>query len=57
MNRRFALTCLLASVARAPPANDGGWDSLQMHGFASQALVHTSDNRYFGDSSNTSLRS
>jgi hypothetical protein len=31
------------------------WDQLQLHGFASQAVVHTSDNRWFGDSPNTAF--
>jgi hypothetical protein len=30
-------------------------DQLQIHGFASQAMVYTSDNQYFGDSTKTSF--
>jgi hypothetical protein len=31
------------------------WDRVQLHGFASQAVVYTSDNRWFGDSPDTSF--
>ncbi|MCP5160055.1 MAG: hypothetical protein H6975_11700 [Gammaproteobacteria bacterium] len=44
----------MLSVACASAA-EPLWDSLQIHGFASQAAVRTSDNRYFGDSPNTSF--
>lgn len=46
----------IASLAAAPAAVASEiWDSLQVHGFASQALVKTSDNRFFGDSPETSF--
>lgn len=46
------VAALLLAAARPVPAADTGdwWDRLQVHGFASQALVHTSENRWFGDS-------
>jgi hypothetical protein len=31
------------------------WDRTQLHGFASQAVIRTSDNRWFGDSPDTSF--
>lgn len=47
---------LLATLLPASTMADGGsWGSFQIHGFASQALVYTSDNRFFGDSPNTSF--
>ncbi|HBG94268.1 MAG TPA: hypothetical protein DDY14_02860 [Chromatiaceae bacterium] len=36
-------------------ATEGFWNRLQLHGFASQAVVQTSDNRWFGDSDGTSF--
>lgn len=42
----IALPLLLLSAS----ANAAGFDSLQIHGFASQAFIQTSDNNFFGDS-------
>ncbi len=36
-------------------ASESIWDRLQLHGFGSQAIVHTDNNRWFGDSPNTSF--
>jgi hypothetical protein len=48
----LALLALSCETSIAVPA---AWERLQVHGFASQAIVQTSDNRYFGDSANTSF--
>lgn len=52
--RRLGLFLLAASsgIAFASPSP---WDRLQIHGFASQAVVKTSDNHYFGNSPDTSF--
>ena len=52
--RRFFATLLLITggLASAEPSM---WERLQIHGFASQGVVHTSDNHWFGDSTNTSF--
>jgi hypothetical protein len=43
--------CLLAAAGLAgADETDTWWSRLQVHGFASQAAVHTSENRWFGDS-------
>jgi len=47
-HRLIASLWLLA--AATPLAADTAWDRLQLHGFASQAGVKTSANRFFGDS-------
>lgn len=39
-----------SSVAWGSP-----WDRVQVHGFAGQAAIHTTDNRWFGDSTELSL--
>jgi len=42
---------ILMSFSSCLQAEEIDWDKrLQVHGFASQAYVHTSDNRFFGDS-------
>ena len=47
---------LLAVASLAHPAETGDWwDHLQVHGFASQAAIHTSENRWFGDSPQVSF--
>lgn len=54
MRRLFAALCLMLSGFDAW-AEDSVWDGLQVHGFASQAAIKTSDNRFFGDSPDTSF--
>ncbi|NOQ93392.1 MAG: hypothetical protein GQ547_02020 [Methylophaga sp.] len=46
------ILCLLFFVSITVSADDDGqWlDSLQLHGFASQGLVFTTDNNFYGDS-------
>ena len=51
--RQAALAIALGAAGTNLPALEYG--ALQLHGFASQALVHTSDNQYFGDSTKTSF--
>jgi hypothetical protein len=56
MRLRSILTALLLLLVEAPsPAAETLWDRLQVHGFASQAGVKTSANRFFGDSNDGSL--
>lgn len=52
--RGYGLILLAVSngIASAAP---GPWERLQIHGFASQAVVKTSDNHYFGNSAETSF--
>lgn len=47
---------VMATFSATPAAqpDDEVFDRLQIHGFASQSLVKTSDNQYFGDSPTTS---
>ena len=53
--RRFILFCLATFGAPGVHADESPWDRLQVHGFASQGAVNTSDNRFFGDSINSSF--
>ena len=53
--RRLVITLLAAFSAAGLHAEESVWDRLQIHGFASQGAVNTSDNRFFGDSNNTSF--
>ncbi|MEA3638448.1 MAG: hypothetical protein VBE63_00725 [Lamprobacter sp.] len=56
--RTFLATWLLlvaASSSAADQATEPGNDRIQLHGFASQAMVSTSANRFYGDSPNTSF--
>ncbi len=48
-------TCLLFSGATT--AADSFWSTIQLHGFAAQSVIKTSDNRFFGDSPDTSFAS
>ena len=50
---RTALSFVLGMSGTAAEAVDYG--RLQLHGFASQAVVRTSDNQYFGDSTRTAF--
>jgi hypothetical protein len=45
-----------ASPSPADPPGSSFWDSLQIHGFAAQAVINTSDNRWFGPSDETSFQ-
>ena len=49
------LPWLLGLSLLSPQTSGLEFDRLQIHGFASQALVQTSDNQYFGDSTQTSF--
>lgn len=49
------IASLTALIPVGAVADGGIWDSLQVHGFASQALVKTSDNNFFGESPKTSF--
>lgn len=53
--RRISALALWALSCGASVASPSAWEQLQVHGFASQAVVRTTDNRYFGDSPNTSF--
>lgn len=46
---------LLLALAGAGIASAQGFDELQVHGFATQGYIETSDNRFFGDSQDGSL--
>jgi hypothetical protein len=46
---------LLMLACSAAQAAESLWDRLQIHGFASQAVLQTSDNRWFGNSDQTSF--
>lgn len=48
------LTVLFSATVSAAPA-DGFWARFQLHGFASQTLVQTTENRWFGNSTATSF--
>jgi len=53
---RLTVTIMLAGFAGTGVyAEESVWDGLQIHGFASQGAVNTSDNRFFGDSVDTSF--
>jgi hypothetical protein len=58
--RHSVLIALVLSVAPQAGRGEGGsgtgfLDKVQVHGFASQALVYTDENRWMGDSPNGSL--
>ena len=53
--KQISTLALLALSCDPSVAGPTAWERLQVHGFASQAVVQTSDNRYFGDSSSTSF--
>jgi len=46
---------ILGPVSASAEEASSIWDGLQVHGFASQAAVRTSDNRFFGNSPETSF--
>lgn len=48
--RAICLALVLLLISSAVVAEESPWERLQIHGFASQAVVKTSDNRYFGNS-------
>lgn len=52
---RLIIALLLILGPVGANADESLWDGLQVHGFASQAAVRTSDNRFFGDSFKTSF--
>lgn len=53
--RRPALGLILLLIGGVAWAEESLWERLQIHGFASQAIVKTSDNHWFGNSPNTSF--
>lgn len=53
--RWVATLILVAGGVGVVSAETSVWDRIQIHGFASQAVVQTSDNKYFGNSPNTSF--
>ncbi len=56
MRTRLSIAVILAWVIpSAAPALEFVEGKLQVHGFASQAAIKTTDNRYFGNSSGTSF--
>ena len=56
MQHRSFVTALLAALCSAPPmAAESPWSSFQIHGFAAQAAITTTDNRWFGPSDGTSF--
>ena len=52
---RLAITLPLILCSLNAYSEESFWDNLQVHGFASQAVIKTSDNRFFGDSPDTSF--
>jgi len=52
---RAPIFALLVGLGTSVLADDSFWDQVQIHGFGSQAAVRTSDNRWFGDSPDTSF--
>ena len=52
---RFSILLLSVFGAAGVNAEESHWDNFQIHGFASQGAVNTSDNRFFGDSPQTSF--
>lgn len=52
---RIWILLLAASSSSADNATEPLIDGLQLHGFASQAAVNTTANRFYGDSPNTSF--
>ncbi len=56
MGRVARIIACTATLVPAVVVADGNlWDSLQLHGFASQAVIRTSDNNFFGESPKTSF--
>jgi len=55
MGARILGLVLLAASSGIAFASPSPWERLQIHGFASQAVVKTSDNHYFGNSPDTSF--
>lgn len=56
MRRRLMTLTLSGALAAGPAWGDPpDWSSFQIHGFADQAAVRTSANRWFGDSPDTSF--
>jgi hypothetical protein len=56
MRNRICVVALLIGLVRSPAqALESAEGKLQIHGFASQAVVDTSDNRFFGNSPRTSF--
>ncbi|MCF7983581.1 MAG: OprO/OprP family phosphate-selective porin [Thiohalocapsa sp.] len=53
--RAIPIVALLLGWLGSADAAESYWERIQIHGFASQALVYTSDNRWFGDSPDTSF--
>ena len=49
------LIVLLGALWAQVAIGDSWNDSLQVHGFVTQGFVHTTDNRFFGDSENGSF--
>jgi hypothetical protein len=52
---RAPIFALLVGLGTSVFADDSFWDQVQIHGFGSQAAVRTSDNRWFGNSPDTSF--
>lgn len=52
---RFVAALVLLLVGGAARAETTLWERVQIHGFASQAVVRTSDNHWFGASPSTSF--
>jgi hypothetical protein len=56
VRRRNLVTALLAALAGTPAtAAESPWSTAQIHGFAAQAALNTTDNRWFGPSDGTSF--
>lgn len=58
MRHLLLITAFLAMLGPTSAHAEGSesiWDGLQVHGFASQAAIWTSDNRFFGNSPETSF--
>ena len=55
MGSRVHIAALLIVATGVAKADESLWERVQIHGFASQGVVQSSDNRWFGDSPNTSL--
>ncbi|EGV19520.1 hypothetical protein [Thiocapsa marina] len=55
MNRKRLIAALVASLWGSPTPAQSVWNDFQIHGFGAQAVLKTSDNRWFGDSDQTSF--
>lgn len=54
--RLFEAVLLACALALAPAVTGAEWsDDVQVHGFATQGFLHTSDNDFFGDSESGSF--